>query len=199
MKSSLPRSIVRWTALEAALLLALVALGCSGANGAVDPDAASAGAAEEEGPVLVGVTTRQAIEEAVPGWPEATAEADLFEEDAGALAGVPPGADVTVFLGTWCSDSRREVPRFWRALDQAQRSGRSLPFEVEYVAVDREKEEPAERIGPAGVEYVPTFIVRRDGQEVGRIVESSPGGIERDLLALLEGYAYGVLSGRDDL
>jgi len=34
---------------------------------------------------------------------------------------------------------------------------------------------------------------------VGRIVETSPNGIEKDLLALLTGRARGVLTMRDDL
>jgi hypothetical protein len=46
---------------------------------------------------------------------------------------------------------------------------------------------------------VPTFIVRRGGHEVGRVVEEAPHGIETDLLALLTGEAGGVLSGRPDL
>ncbi len=46
---------------------------------------------------------------------------------------------------------------------------------------------------------MPTFVVLRDGREVGRIVEESPHGVERDLLALLDGSARGVVSARDDL
>jgi hypothetical protein len=103
---------------------------------------------------------------------------------------------VTVFLGTWCSDSRREVARLWRALDQV---GGLVPFEVEYVAVDRAKSAPADLVAGQDLRYVPTFVVEREGEEVGRVVESAPGGIESDLLALLTGEASGTVSGRDDL
>jgi thiol-disulfide isomerase/thioredoxin len=115
---------------------------------------------------------------------------------ARALASVDPGAEVTVFLGTWCEDSRREVPRLWRALDEA---GGTVPFEVRYVGVDREKKQPAELVTGSDVHYVPTFIVSRGGREVGRIVESSPRGIERDLLALLKGEEKGLVTDREDL
>ena len=74
-----------------------------------------------------------------------------------------------------------------------------MPFAIEYVAVDRAAKRPPELEREAGLLYVPTFIVRRGGEEVGRIVEVSPHGIERDLLALLTGAARGVVSGRDDL
>ena len=100
-----------------------------------------------------------------------------------------------MFLGTWCSDSRREVPRLWKALDE---TGGAVPFEVHYIGVDREKKEPA-AVAENSVLFLPTFIVRRGGREVGRIVETSPNGIERDLLALLTGKAQGVLATREDL
>lgn len=190
MKSPLSRSIRLRLAAGALALAVLPAPGCSAGSGA------ATAADEESAPVLVGVTTREAIEEAEPAWVARSVEAEIDEEAAVALAAVEPGAEVTVFLGTWCGDSRRELPRFWRALDQ---TGGLVPFEIEYVAVDREKEEPVDRTGPADLRYVPTFVVRRGGEEVGRVVESSPNGIETDLLALLEGEASGVLTLRDDL
>lgn len=180
----------------AGLLLLLALPSCRGAEEPEGPEAAEA----EDEPVLLGEVTREGIEEAVPSWVAETASAEIHEAEAAALASVEPGAAVTVFLGTWCSDSRREVPRLWRALDHAgDQAGGEVPFEVEYVAVDRDKEEPADLLAGQDLAYVPTLVVRRDGREVGRIVESAPGGVEADLLALLEGFAWGVLSGRDDL
>jgi hypothetical protein len=88
------------------------------------------------------------------------------------------------------------VPRLWRALDEV---GGLVPFEIEYLAVDRDKAEPADLVAAYDLRYVPTFVVRRGGEEVGRIVESSPNGVEVDLLALLTGEAAGVVTGRDDL
>lgn len=176
----------------AVLLLVLASPSCGGAG---EPEGPAADGAED-GPVLVGEVTREELEEAMPGWVGETVSAGIDEPAAVALASVEPGAEVTVVLGTWCSDSRREVPRFWRALDQV---GGLVPFEIEYLAVDRDKEEPADLLAGLDVAFVPTFVVRRDGREVGRIVESAPGGIEVDLLDLLNGDAWGVLSGRDDL
>ena len=152
--------------------------------------------AAPEVPVLVGDVTREQVEEAVPAWVEAEVAAEPDREAALALAAVPPGATVTVYLGTWCSDSRRELSRFWRSLDEA---GGSVPFELTYVGVDRAKQEPADRVAPAGIRYVPTFIVTRDGREVGRIVEEAPHGIEHDLLALLTGEATGLLTTKEEL
>jgi|GEM_PF-707067 len=151
----------------------------------------------QETPVLVGPTTRDRIE-AAPEWTlaevEARPEADASRELAEARPG--PGAEVVVFLGTWCGDSRRELPRLWKAMDSG--SG-AVNFQLRYIGVDRAKKEPADLVKEYDVRYLPTFIVRRDGHEVGRIVETSPHGIEKDLLALLTGKATGVLTTRTDL
>lgn len=165
--------------------------------GAADPPAASVTvkpAAPEEA-ALVGPTTREKVE-AAPEWVQAEVDA---KPDAGAAQGlgtVEPGAEVTVFLGTWCGDSRREVPRLWKALDA---EGGAVPFQIRYVGVDHDKKQPADLIKENDVRYLPTFIVRRGGHEVGRIVETSPHGVEQDLLALLTGKASGVLTTRQDL
>jgi thiol-disulfide isomerase/thioredoxin len=159
------------------------------------PAAAQAAPAPAESTDLLGATTREKVE-ATPDWVQAEVDAKPDAAAAQALAAVEPGAEVTIYLGSWCGDSRREVPRFWKALDAA---GGSVPFAVHYVAVDQAKKEPADLLKQDAVRYLPTIVVRRGGQEVGRIVETSPHGVEQDLLALLTGKATGVLSTRQDL
>lgn len=156
---------------------------------------ATAAAAAETPATPVGPVTREQVEAAVPDWVQAEAEAQIDAEAARGLAAVEPGAEVTVFLGTWCSDSRRELSRLWRALDTAAaETGGAMPFDIRYIAVDEQKAQPADRIAESGIRFVPTLIVRRDGREVGRIVEHSPHGVEEDLLALLTGRAQGVVT-----
>jgi hypothetical protein len=121
---------------------------------------------------------------------EASARIDVAA--AHELAALPgEGVEVTVYLGTWCSDSRREVGRFWRALDEDLGM---FPFAVRYLGIDRSKAQPAEVVAGGRVTHLPTFVVSRDGRELGRIVEASPHGIERDLADLLAGRAHGFLS-----
>jgi hypothetical protein len=163
-----------------------------GAAGALE-EMKSAGKEDTE---VIGPTSRDQIEAAVPDWVTAEVEARPERDTARALAAVKPGAEVTVFLGTWCGDSRREVTRFWKALAEA---GGDVPFAVRYVGVDRSKREPAEALAENDVRYLPTFIVRRAGSETGRIVETSPHGVERDLLDLLTGKEKGILTTRTDM
>ena len=176
-----------------AVLAGILGLACASPTPPAPQTAAVA--QPEEKPVIVGEATREKIE-AAPEWMAAEAESRPNAEASKALASVPPGAEVTVFLGTWCGDSRREVPRFWKALDLA---GPDVPFAIHYICVDRQKKEPSAPVTNNDIRYVPTFIVFREGREVGRIVEESPHGIEKDLLALLTGEARGLITTRTDL
>ena len=187
--------------LPSALLLGFAGLSFAAAVAAqLTPQPTAPATAAEAAPaspsVRVGKLTREQVEEAVPEWTLSEAKAAPDPAAARALGKVAPGATITIYLGTWCSDSQREVSRFWRALDEL---GDTLPAAVDLIGVDEAKKEPADLLAGADLRYVPTITVRRDGKEVGRIVESSPHGIEVDLLDLLTGRASGVLSLRADL
>jgi hypothetical protein len=158
---------------------------------AVPPATPTADPAAPDPKVRLGPLTRDEVEQAYPDWVAAEVEAEVDPTAAAELTAVPAGAQVTVYFGTWCSDSRRELGRFWRALDEV---GDTVPFVISYVGVDRKKAEPAALLAGLAVHHVPAFLVVRDGKEVGRVVEKSPHGIERDLADLLAGRVSGFLS-----
>ena len=147
---------------------------------------------------MLGVLSRPEIETSLENWRVQIEESRaLVDEDvARSLRDVPPGAEVEVFLGTWCGDSRRVVSRLFVALEVA---GGDLPFAIRFVGVDRQKHAPDGLTDGVEIAYVPTIIVRRDGAEVGRIVESAPRGVETELRALLTGEVTGTITLRDDL
>lgn len=171
--------------LTAAIAQALLA---GGAGWAIAEELA---AGDTNGPVMIGELTRQEIEAALPDWVEEEIAARPDVDSAEALMGALPGSEVTVLLGTWCSDSRRELARLWRAMDEV---GALDPDQVRYIGVGRDLEQPARWVAGQDLQLVPTFVVQRHGEEVGRIVESSPNGIEVDLLALLTGETSGVIT-----
>jgi len=100
------------------------------------------------------------------------------------------GVELTLFFGTWCGDSRREVPRMLKLLDEIDFSSERLRL----IAVDNG--EDALKRSPGGEEQgleiwrVPTLVVVRRGREVSRIVEHPVLSLERDLLAILRGEDY---------
>ena len=98
--------------------------------------------------------------------------------------------DITVFFGTWCPDSQREVPRLLKLLDLMEFPTDRLTL----VAVDGDDE--AKKRSPGGEEKglevykVPTLVFSRDGAEIARMVEHPVLSLERDLLAILSGQDY---------
>lgn len=89
--------------------------------------------------------------------------------------------ELEIVLGTWCPDSRREVPRFFKiadALDIKQEQIHMLAVNRNFSAPDFEK-------GKNGVTHVPTFIFRHNGNELGRIVESPKQTLEQELKQIL--------------
>lgn len=100
------------------------------------------------------------------------------------------GYHVKVFLGTWCGDSKREVPRFYKILKAAQYPMKNLQL----IALDRRKE--TYKTSPAGEDWglnivkVPTFIFLKNGREVNRIIESPLESLEEDMVSILSEKAY---------
>ena len=95
------------------------------------------------------------------------------------------GDRVEVYMGTWCKDSQREVPKFLRILDDL-RAQYNVTLPVTFVAVDRAKQQPASLIAGKHVEKVATFIYYRGDTELGRIVETTQSPLfEDDLLTIV--------------
>jgi len=139
------------------------------------------GAARAE-EVLLGKVGRASILEISPEWRK---EFDTYapaRADLDTLAGLSRKAHLDVYFGSWCGDSRRQVPRFLKILDQAA----PRRMRVRFYALDRSKKEPARLIEGMGIERVPTFILSVGGREVGRVVETPRTTLEHDLSLLID-------------
>jgi len=133
-------------------------------------------------PVLLGELDWQRLA-AVDGWAEMYT---AYTPDRGAvdrLASAGGRYRVVTVLGSWCSDSEREVPRLVKVLD-------ALPadhFENVLIGVDRSRRIDDDAVAATAgvertVERVPTIVVLdADGTELGRVVETA----ERPVEALL--------------
>lgn len=97
---------------------------------------------------------------------------------------------IKVFFGTWCGDSKREIPRFMKLLS-------AISFhekKVELIAVGGNdslvKQSPGHEEAGLGIFRVPTFIVYRNGVELNRINEFPVFSLEKDLLTILNNQFY---------
>lgn len=149
--------------------------------------------AEEPPPKLLGqVTTQQLGEEPFSEWyQQSYVEYQPNPEILERLRQVDTeGLEIAAFFGTWCGDSRREIPRLTKTLDMMGfPAGR-----VTLVAVDND--EAAVKQSPDGehegveIYRVPVIVISREGRELARFVEHAALSMERDLLAMLTGDSY---------
>ncbi|QSE98275.1 TlpA family protein disulfide reductase [Fulvivirga lutea] len=91
---------------------------------------------------------------------------------------------IQIFLGTWCGDSKREVPRFLKIMDE-------LNFEnITLIGLDHTfqnyKQSPFGEEAGLNIHRVPTFIFYKDSIEINRIVESPKTSLTADINALLD-------------
>ena len=90
--------------------------------------------------------------------------------------------EIFIVLGTWCSDSQVQVPRFLKILDLIDYDKNKMTL----VGVDQNLSLPNYPIKNYNIEKVPTFIIYKNKVEVGRIIETPSTSLEEDLLNILK-------------
>ena len=89
---------------------------------------------------------------------------------------------VLVVAGSWCGDTQRELPRFFKIMNSI-----GVPNnQIEMIMVDVNKKTAAFNISVIQVSNIPTFIFFKDGKELGRIIEKPLVTLEDDLSKLLQ-------------
>lgn len=88
---------------------------------------------------------------------------------------------VKIVLGTWCPDSQREVPRFFKILDYLKFDERKITL----ISVDRRKKADGTEVEDLMIDFVPTFIFYVEGREAGRIIETPEVSLEADMIKIL--------------
>ncbi len=146
----------------------------------------------DRGKQLLGEVIQADFPRLLPGWDEEFVAYEPRAEDIASLAGVEEDISIICVLGTWCHDSQREVPRFWKVL---QETGNSH-LELTMFSVGRSSDETAREIldnigfdeslrETYGVRLVPTFIFMSGETELGRIIETPEGTLEQDAALIL--------------
>ena len=114
---------------------------------------------------------------------------ESYEPSAEALETIKNNIDeyeIKAFMGTWCGDSRREVPKFFKLLELANYDLEKLDL----YAVKRNKTLPDGLEKEYDLQFVPTIIFMKDGEEVGRFVEYAQETLEEDIAKIVSGQEY---------
>ncbi|PWG06169.1 thioredoxin family protein [Polaribacter aquimarinus] len=96
------------------------------------------------------------------------------------------GFKIKGFMGTWCGDSKRETPRFYKILELTNFNLNDL----ELITVNRNKKTPDNLQEGLNIKRVPTFIFYKNGKEIGRYVEYARETLEKDILKIVSEEAY---------
>ena len=97
------------------------------------------------------------------------------------------GVEVLAFLGTWCGDSKRGVPRFYKVMDEMGFDEKNLKMVSVSDSVEEYKRSPNGEEKGLNIFRVPTFIFYKEGKEIGRIVETPTTSFEVDVAQIVNG------------
>jgi thiol-disulfide isomerase/thioredoxin len=141
-------------------------------------------------PMLVGYTTLEAFSDTSFSWWWNSAY-NMYEVDSVDVEELKvklEDVDIKIVMGTWCSDSRTEVPHFYKILDEI-----NYPNEkVTLINVNRDKQGLENEVEGLDINFVPTFIFYEAGEEIGRIIEMPYETLEKDMLELVPAKVPGI-------
>ncbi|WP_299669669.1 thioredoxin family protein [uncultured Polaribacter sp.] len=137
---------------------------------------------------LVGFANKESFNQA-PYSTWFTQKFERYKPDATTISSLREALDGVIikgFMGTWCGDSKRETPHFYKILELADFNFKNLDL----VTVNRSKRTPDNLQEGLDIQKVPTFIFYRDGKEIGRYVEYARESLEKDMLKIVSGEPY---------
>lgn len=95
---------------------------------------------------------------------------------------------VDIYLGTWCGDSKKWVPKFVRLWDELGLKRSQLRFIGLYNDKERYKTSPGGEEKGQQIHRVPAFIFKTENKEYARIVESPKNDLITDVVQIALGY-----------
>ena len=97
---------------------------------------------------------------------------------------------ITLFMGTWCGDSKMEVPRFYKILEACNFPEDQLTVIALSRKANMYKQSPNHYEAGLNIHRVPTFIFYKNRKEVNRIVEHPVESLEKDILNIITSDDY---------
>lgn len=94
--------------------------------------------------------------------------------------------EIVMFMGAWCPDSHREVPRAFKILENA---GYDMD-ELTVYTLNRRMQSAEKFEKDLNITNVPTIIFYKDGKEVNRFVERPRQSIAKDIAKIVSGEDY---------
>lgn len=142
--------------------------------------------------MLIGKCSRSALLE-TPFKEWFAAQYNAYKADSFSCTFIKPllaDKTITIFMGTWCGDSKREVPRVLKVLDCCGFPEERITLVMVSNLPDAYKKSPQHEEAGRNIARVPTIIVEEKGKEMGRIIEFPVVSLEKDMLGILRQEKY---------
>lgn len=118
------------------------------------------------------------------GWKDFSAkDYEITAENKAKLASlINDKINFLLFAGSWCGDSETEVPIIYKIIKDIDADENIIKL----IGVDRQKHDLDGEATKYNITRVPTLIILKDGQELGRIVEFPKKSWDEDLLDIFK-------------
>lgn len=132
-----------------------------------------------EADLIVGVIDQNQLMQDFPLFNRGYSSAMSSEEQNALVTQWPSDLHIDVYFGTWCHDSQREVPKFLKLMSD------NPTVSYRLVSLDYKKSDPSGLSAGDKVKYTPTFVIKKSGNEIGRIVENTKENYAKDISNML--------------
>jgi len=154
---------------------------------------ATAQTSTEKPKIIYGICTKDSLM-AEPFGKWYNTNYDTYQPNAATIANLKKlsfeNISIKVFFGSWCGDSKREVPRFLKLLSAISFPDKKIQLIGVGTGDSLVKQSPGHEEAGLGIFRVPTFIIYKNGIEINRINEFPVFSLEKDLLGILNNQLY---------
>jgi len=103
-----------------------------------------------------------------------------------AIHAIPFEYDIVVLLGTWCSDTKQQLPALYKIIERVNFPEKKIKL----IGVNRDKKGMHNESELFQLDRVPTIIFIKGKKEIGRITETPQLSLEKDWLQIIQATTY---------
>jgi thiol-disulfide isomerase/thioredoxin len=97
---------------------------------------------------------------------------------------------VEIYAGTWCGESKADLPKFLKILNEAAVDSNQVKIIFLNNTPSLYKQSPQHEEAGKNIVRTPTYIIYNGKKEMGRIIDSPIESFEKDLLKILRNESY---------
>lgn len=97
---------------------------------------------------------------------------------------------IEIYAGTWCGESKADLPKFLKILKESEVDSTQLKLIFLNNTADLYKQSPQHEEAGKNIVRTPTYIIYNGKKEMGRIIDSPIESFEKDLLKILKNEPY---------